>query len=130
METLRETEKFYCSIVLGIAVAAGILCFMLELRPIGKGLMLGSIFSALNFILMGETLPMRIGPSRKKAAGLSFLLLFSRYALLAIPLALSIKLPEFNMAATIIGLFSVQLVIMTEHLSRHVVTRTRKNQLY
>ena len=130
METLRETEKLYCSITMGIAVAAGILCFMLEFTPIGKGLILGSIFSALNFILMGESLHLRIGTSRKKAAGISFLLLFLRYALLAIPLALSIKMPEFDMVSTIIGLFSIQLVIMTEHLSRHVIMRTRNNHFY
>jgi len=130
METIRETEKIYCSIALAFAVIAGILCFILALEPIGKGLILGTLFSIINFVLMGETLPMRIGHSRKKSAGISFLLIFLRYGLLAIPLALSIKLNRFNMAATVVGLFSVQLVIMTEHISRHIKMRTQKKQLF
>lgn len=130
MEAVRETEKHYCSIALGIAVIAGIICIILAFKPIGKGLILGSLFSTANFILMGETLPMRIGRTRKKAAGISFLLIFLRYVLLAIPLILSIHLAQYHMAATIIGLFSVQLVIMTEHISRHIRMRTRKTQVF
>ncbi|MDZ7831043.1 MAG: ATP synthase subunit I [Desulfobacterales bacterium] len=130
MEAVRETEKHYCSIALGIAVIAAIICFMLAFKPIGKGLILGSLFSAANFILMGETLPMRIGRSRKKAAGISFLLILLRYVLMAIPLVLSIQMAQFHLAATIIGLFSVQLVIMSEHISRHIRMKTRKSQVF
>ena len=130
METVRETEKHYCSIALGIAVVAGMICIMLGFKPIGKGLILGSLFSAANFILMGETLPMSIGHTRKKAAGISFLLIFLRYVFLAIPLILSIQMAQFHMATAIIGLFSVQLVIMTEHISRHIQMRTRKTQVF
>ncbi len=130
MGTIRDTEKIYCSIALGFAVIVGTLCFILMLKPIGKGLILGTLFSIINFVLMAETLPMRIGHTRKKGVGISFLLIFLRYALLAIPLALSIKLNQFNMAATVFGLFSVQLVIMTDHISRYIKMRTQKNQLY
>ena len=126
MEAIRETEKHYCSIALGITVIVGIICIMLSLKPIGKGLILGSLFSAANFILMGETLPMRIGYSRKKITGIAFLLILIRYALLAIPLVISIKLIEFNLAGTVFGLFSVQLVIMADHISRLIKLRTNK----
>jgi len=126
MEAIRETEKHYCSIALAIALIAGIICFMLALKPLGKGLILGSLFSAANFILMGETLPMRIGHSQKKITGIAFLLILIRYALLAIPLVISIKLIEFNLAGTVFGLFSVQLIIMADHISRLIKLRTNK----
>jgi hypothetical protein len=126
MEAIRETEKHYCSIALAIALITGIICFMLALKPLGKGLILGSLFSAANFTLMGETLPMRIGHSPKKITGIAFLLILIRYALLAIPLVISIKLIEFNLAGTVFGLFSVQLIIMADHISRLIKFRTNK----
>lgn len=128
METVRETEKKYCSISLTLAVMAGIVCFMFSLDPAGKGIILGSLFSAGNFIMMGETLPMRIGHSRRKGAGISFLLIMSRYALMAIPLAVSIKQAEFSMPATVLGLFTVQIVIMTDHIFNKAKTDFRRKQ--
>jgi hypothetical protein len=128
MEMVRETEKKYCSLALGIAVFAAIVCFLLAYEPAGKGLILGCLFSIANFLLMGETLPMRIGHSRKKITAIAFLLILVRYALLAIPLAVSIKLDQINLAGTVFGLFSVQLVIMADHIS-HLI-KTKKEHLF
>lgn len=79
---------------------------------------------------MGETLPMRVGHSRRKSTGISLVSLSARYALLAIPLALAIKSAEFNLAATICGLFIVQAVIFTEHAFYLILTKYRKPQLF
>ncbi|MFO7840270.1 MAG: hypothetical protein R6X08_12320 [Desulfosalsimonadaceae bacterium] len=92
--------------------------------------MLGSLFSTGNFLIMGETLPMRIGHTRKKAAGISFLLILARYFLMAIPLALSIKLAQFDLAATVCGLFMVQAIIMGDHILALLRTRMGKNRVF
>lgn len=113
-----------------IAVAVAIVCFILAFKPLGKGFILGAFFSITNFIIMGETLPMRIGHSRRRSTGISLVSIFSRYALMAIPLALSIKLNQFNIAATICGLFIVQLVILAEHVINLFQIKPRKTQWF
>jgi len=129
MGTVRETERKYGTFALSFAVAAGIVCFLLGLKPIGKGLVLGSLFSVINFTLIGESLPMRIGHSRKKVTGIAFMMILLRYALMAAPLGVGIKMNQFNLAAIIAGLFSVQLLIMAEHIFRLIIMRTRNNQV-
>jgi hypothetical protein len=127
-ETLRATEKRYGSVALSIAVGAALVLFLLGLKPLGKGLILGCLFSVFNFALMGETLPMRIGSSRKKGFGIALLMLFLRYALLAVPLAAAIRMDQFHLASTIAGLFLVQLIILLEHLFRFIILKTRNHQ--
>ena len=126
MEQIRKTQKRYCSIAITFAIFAGIIFFLFGLKPIGKGLILGTIFSILNFILMGETLPLKIGISRNRAGVYSFLSIMLRYALLAIPLVSSIKLDRFNIGATVIGLFMVQLVILSDEIIHQFYFSTRK----
>ncbi len=126
MKQIRETQKKYCSIAIAIAIFAGIVFILFGFKPIGKGLILGTIFSIFNFILMGETLPMRIGISRKRASVFSFLSILFRYGLLAIPLVLSIKFDRFHLAATVCGLFMIQFVILADGVVRMVYSTTRK----
>lgn len=130
MKTIRETEKKYASLALSIAVAAGLIFFMLALKPIGKGFILGSLFSVINFILMGETLPMRIGHFRKKGMGIALLLILSRFFLMAIPLVAAIRMAQFNTAATVCGLFLVQAIILAEHTGGFIFMKINKKQTF
>ena len=126
MEKIRETQKKYCSIAIAIAIFAGLSFILFDLKPIGKGLILGTLFSIFNFILMGETLPMKIGISPNKTMGLSFLSILLRYGLLAFPIVLSIKMEKFNLAATVCGLFMIQFVILMDSVLRMIYFTTRK----
>ncbi len=126
MEQIRETQKKYCSLAITLAIFAGIAFFLLGLKPVGKGLILGTIFSILNFILMGETLPMKIGQPKNKTMALSLLSIFFRYGLMAIPLIAAIKLEQFNIPATVCGLFMVQLVILADGIIRLIFNSTQK----
>jgi len=85
-------------------------------EPAGKGLILGSLFSVINFVLMGETLPVKMGKSRPKTFFFSLGSILFRYLLMAIPLFLAIKLEQFSLIASICGLFMVQLMILADHL--------------
>jgi hypothetical protein len=126
MTAIRETQKKYCSLAIIIAIFAGISFFLLGLKPVGKGLILGTLFSILNFILMGESLPMKVGQTKNKAMALSFLSIFFRYGLMAVPLIASIKLERFNFAATVCGLFMVQFVILADEVIRLIYNSTLK----
>lgn len=109
------------------AISVALIFVFAGYKPVGKGLVLGTVFSSLNFILMGETLPRRISSSRWRASVVSGVSIFIRYALLAAPLILAIKTPSFNLAATVVGLFMIQIMILA---TQGIYASTRKNLDY
>ncbi|MBR9984691.1 MAG: ATP synthase subunit I [Desulfosarcina sp.] len=119
--TVIEMQKKYGSRALVLAIGSGLLFLALGQKEICRGLVLGGVFSAVNFALMGQALRFRLSDNRKVAARRSLLSLLLRYALLAIPLVLAVQSDRFNFPATAVGLFMVQLVIMIEHGSRLIV---------
>ena len=120
METIRQTQKKYCSAALSFAILAGFGCYLMGWTPICKGLILGTLFSILNFVLIGEVLPMMIGKTRRTSTLYSLGSITFRFGLLAIPLILSLKMEAFNFAAAAVGIFMVQLIILGDHIVRHV----------
>ena len=94
-QPIRETLQRYCSIVMITAVVAGGIMILLDLRPMGKGFILGAIFSVINFTLMATALPMNIGSGRKKAFLFSLGSIHLRFALMAVPLVISFKYDQF-----------------------------------
>jgi hypothetical protein len=90
-------------------------------------LILGALFSVINFVLIGETLPLRMGKSKGKTFFVALGSIFIRYALMAIPLIMSIKFEQFNLVTVIIGIFMVQLVILADHCFI-LISSTRKKQ--
>jgi len=87
---------------------------------LGKGLVLGTLFSVINFVLMGETLPLKFGRSSRKTFVLSISSMFLRYLILSIPLVVAVKFEQFHLATTITGIFMVQFVILAEHLCKYI----------
>ena len=118
MESVRETQKKYGSRAMAAAIIIGFLFILAGRKGIGKGLVLGTLFSVLNFVLMGEMLPLRIGKSASKTYILSFCSICLRYILLAVPLVLAIKFEQINLYATIFGIFMIQLAIVADHFFR------------
>ena len=116
MGSVKETQKKYCSLAMSAAILIGLVMILAGQKPVGKGLILGTLFSVVNFILMGETLPVKIGKSRPKTFFFSLGSILFRYFLMAIPLFLAIKMDQFNLVASICGLFMVQLMILADHL--------------
>ncbi len=126
MEIVRQTEKKYCSTAMILAIAIGLFCILADQKPVGKGLILGAIFSVINFVLIGETLSTRIGKSRSKTFFASFGTIIFRYFLMAIPLIMAIKLEQLNLFAVISGLFFVQLVLLIDHIFNLTTTTSGK----
>ena len=116
METIRQTQKKYCTRAITVAIFAGLLFILIDYKPIGKGLILGTVFSILNFILMGEMLPLKIGKTKRKTFMFSLSSIFFRYLILAIPLVMAIKLEQYNLISVVVGIFFVQVFIMADHL--------------
>ena len=103
-----------------IAIIIGLSFILAGYKPVGKGLVLGAIFSVINFVMIGETLPLKLGKSGSKIFLLSIGSLFFRYALLAVPLIVAVKFDQFNLLAVIIGIFMIQITIMFDHLYKLV----------
>ena len=127
MESIRETQKRYCTGAITIAIFIGLFLILAGQKPIGKGLILGTIFSIINFIIMGETLPHRIGKSSTKTFLLSLGSIFFRYILLAVPLFIAVKFEQYNFISVIFGIFMIQLFILADHFVSFI-TAARKKQ--
>ncbi len=109
-------QKRTITLVLTLAVAIGCVLILLGYNALAKGLLLGSLFSSLNFFLMAVFLPMHIGHGRSRSTFISLASLGLRFALLSIPLIVAAKLTQFAITSTIVGLFMVQIVIIADQL--------------
>ena len=83
--TVLDVQKKYGSRALVLAIGAGLLFLGLGQKDVCRGLVLGGVFSAINFALMGQLLRYRLADNRKAAAQRSFAALMLRYLLLAVP---------------------------------------------
>ncbi len=126
METIREIQKKYCSQALTFAIFTGFIFYLIGMTPVCKGLVLGTLFSILNFILMGETLPMRLDKSKGKTFFQVIGSIFFRFLLLAVPVVLAIKYEQYNFFAAIFGIFTVQLAILGDHIVGMISSRFQK----
>jgi len=109
-----------------LAIVASLVFLLCGQKAICRGLILGAIFSTINFVLMAHTLQAKIREERSRAAISALGNIFFRFAVMAIPLYLAIKLPRFDLVATIVGLFLVQSVIMADHIFRNFLLSWRK----
>ncbi|MBW2407865.1 MAG: ATP synthase subunit I [Deltaproteobacteria bacterium] len=127
MESIRETQKKYCARAITAAIFIGFFFIIAGQKPVGKGLILGTVFSIINFIIMGETLPLRIGKSKNKTFFLSLFYIFFRYILLAVPLIIAVKFDQYNLISVVVGIFMIQLFILADHIAIYI-TSTRKKR--
>ena len=114
MEAIRQVQKRYCSKAITAAIVAGFFLILAGRSTVAKGLVLGTLFSIVNFILMGEILPFGLGKSPRKTFFLSLGSMLFRYLLLAVPIVLAVKVDQFNLIAAVCGIFMVQGVILVE----------------
>ena len=117
MEAIRQTQKKYCSRAMFTAIVIGGFLILIGQQPIGKGFILGAIFSVINFVLIGETLPYKLGKAKGRTILIALGSIFVRFGIMAVPLILAVKFDQFNLLAVVIGIFTVQLVIIADQFS-------------
>jgi hypothetical protein len=128
MDAIRETQKKYCSRAMLAAIFVGLVFIVMGQNAVGKGLILGTFFSIVNFVLLGETLPLKAGKSQGKSFFFSLVSIFFRFALMGIPLVIAIKSVKFNLFAVIGGIFMVQIIILADHIVQTLLS-TGNNQV-
>jgi len=120
MESIRQIQKKYCTRAITAAIFTGFFFILAGQKPVGKGLILGTFFSILNFILMGEILPFKMDRTKGKTFVFSLGSFIFRNLLLAVPLIMAIKLEQYNFFAVVIGIFFVQLFILADHIFNYL----------
>jgi len=115
-EAVSRAQKRYASWALTAAILIGFGFILAGYKPVGKGLVLGTLFSIINFILIGQSLPLGLEKSKRKAFLRSLVSIILRYALMAVPLVVAVKYDQFNLIAAICGLFAIQFVILADYL--------------
>ena len=116
MESIKQTQKKYGARAIWIAIAIGLCFILVGHKDVAKGLILGTVFSVINFILIGQTLPLRLGKSKRKTFFMSLGSILFRYVILAIPIVVAVKFEQFDLVAAILGIFMIQAVILADHL--------------
>ena len=117
---LKQTQKEYCSQAMLLAIGAAMIFLVTGAKPISKGLILGTLFSILNFVLIAQSLPSRLEKGRGKTFVLCLSSVWLRYVVLAVPLIVALKLEEFNFFAAAAGILMVQVVILGRQVVRKV----------
>ena len=128
MEAVRQIERKYGRRALITAIFIGFILILAGYKPAGKGLILGALFGIINFVLMGEAIPLQIMRTGSKAS-LFFRSLGSmvfRYALLAVPVFLAIRYDTFELFAVLPGIMMVQIMILTEQVYKLIHLRHKK----
>jgi hypothetical protein len=128
MENIKQTQKKYAAKTLTLAIVVALFFILMDQKPVAKGLILGTVFSVLNFILMGKSIVLKLGRSKAKTFSISMGSIVLRYLLLAVPLITALKSEQFNLVATILGIFMIQFAILSEHLLT-LVPWWRKRQI-
>lgn len=116
MEAIRQTQRHYRNRALVVFTAIGAVLLLAGYRTVGKGLILGAVFSMLNFALMGLALPYRCGLTRRRSFLVALGSIWVRYILMAVPLVMALKMAQFNLYAVVCGLFAIQSIILAEHM--------------
>jgi hypothetical protein len=123
---VRELQKSYGTKAMALAIGLGLVFLVIGHKAVCRGLVMGALFSTINFVLMAHTLQVKIGRERTRASFAALGNILFRYTFMAIPLFLAIKFPRFDLVATIAGLFMVQSVILTDHISRNFLLSWKK----
>lgn len=112
--SIKKIQKRICSRAMLGALVVAFFFLVIGEKAVAKGLVLGTLFSVFNFILLGMTLPMTLGRSRAHASFIGFVSILLRYIILAIPLIVAFKSVSFNFVAAAIGIFAIQAVTLLD----------------
>ena len=116
MEEIKDIQKKYCSQAIYVGITVAVICLIIGQKPIGKGFLLGTLFSIINFIIMARLIPFKLLKSRSKASLFAFFSIFIRLGIMSVPLIISIKTDSFDFIGVVPGLFMIQLIIFFNHL--------------
>jgi hypothetical protein len=114
MEAIRHLQRRYCSSALTAAILIGLGVYMAGWPTVTRGLLLGSLFSCLNFALLGQSLTRKLTDSRRRGTLLTLAAQLGRYLLWAVPVIIAVKWPFVDLPSTVAGMFMVPACIVLD----------------
>jgi hypothetical protein len=123
MESVSDLRRKYCPTALFVALVIAIVLILSGQRDMARGLVLGTLFSILNFVLMSLSIQLRMQKSQRAGTVMSLMLVLLRFGFLALPLVVSIRYDNYHIATTIAGLFMVQVVMLAYTLRKTPTAR-------
>jgi hypothetical protein len=127
MEEIKDVQKKYCSQAMICAIVIALVSILIGQKSLGKGFILGTFFSIVNFIIMSQLMLMKIEQSRAKASIFALFSISLRLVILAVPLVVSLKSDSLDFVGVVIGLFMVQLTMIFHHLILNRLPFLRKS---
>jgi hypothetical protein len=118
MSDVRDVQRLFCSRALAAAIVIALIFLFAGAKPIARGLILGTLFSVLNFVLIAHSLPMQINKGQRKTFLTCIGGIGCRYLLLSIPLFIAARMENFDFFATAAGIFMVQGVLIVHHIGK------------
>ena len=112
MEAVRAIQKKTCSRAMLAAIAGAVVLMLAGEKAIGKGLVLGTLFSVVNFIVMAQLVQRTLSGSRARASASALGSILLRFSLLAVPLVVALRTDAVHFIGVVIGLFMVQLTLV------------------
>ena len=127
-EEVKKVQKLYCNRAMLYAIGGFFILFFLGHKDIGKGLVLGALFSVFSFVIMGMSLERQVAGAKNiwRARSTSFMSIFLRLAILAIPLVISYKTESINFYGAVAGIFMIQFSILFNNLVINRFFKARK----
>jgi hypothetical protein len=123
MEAVRALQKKYCPTAMFIAIIAAMAMIFMGYKDLARGLVLGTLFSIINFVLMGESIQLRVQKTRRSGTIAAFILVILRFGLLALPVVISINYDKYHTVTTVAGLLMVQAVMLADAARKMVSSR-------
>ena len=111
-----QTQRKICFWAFASSLGLAVFFTLFGEAAVAKGLLLGTCFSVINFILIAKSISMTLGKSRSRGGFIVFTSILSRFVIMAIPLIAAIKIGSINFIAVAIGLFSVQVVTLVDYI--------------
>ena len=113
----EDYVKFQNSIIrqtLWLTILVSLIALVLGHKTVTKGVILGGLFSVIDFKLMAASLPRALKSASRAKLTLNRL---GRLLIMAIPLVLAFKFPNYiNFIAAAIGLFFVKITIFLRYV--------------
>jgi hypothetical protein len=106
-----------------LVLLAAVILLVTVSKPAARGLVLGGLFSALNFYVMSRVIGGRVMKTGWPGRTFGFFWLLARMGIMALPLIAALKMDFFNLAATAAGLFAIQASLLLEPLLSRLTRR-------
>lgn len=118
MKAIETVQRRYCGGALTAAILIGLGVYLAGWPAVTRGILLGGLFSCLNFALLGQRLTRKLTGSHRRETLRPLATRLGRYLLWAAPVVIAVKQPAVDLPSTVAGLFLVPAVIIMDAVIR------------